>query len=165
MPTHSPAQCRCSRCPENGCWTQDAGCRTQDAGWRTLDAGHWMQDAGCRMLDAGRWTQDAGCRTQDAGCRTLDAGRRMQDAGRRMLDAFCLAGGSSSAAASHACTQHRLCGTGLSSSGETSQSPEQCLQDLNRYGSNLLGIITELWATFTQPLLLQAGTIQYFCYV
>lgn len=48
-----------------------------------------------------------------------EAGRGRQDAGCEMLDAFLLAGGSGSAAASHTCTQHRLCGTGLGSSRET----------------------------------------------
>lgn len=68
-------------------------------------------------------------------------------AGCRMLDAFWPAGGSGSAAASHSCAQRWLCGTGLSSSGETPQSRGQCLQDSSRYSSNLPGIITELWAT------------------
>lgn len=96
---------------------------------------------------------------QASRIRLLDAGHRTQDAGCRMLDTFWLAGGSGSAAASHTCAQHQ---TGFGSSGETFR--DQSLQETARYSSNLLGTITELWATFTQSLLLQAGTSQCFCY-
>lgn len=98
---------------------------------------------------------------QGSRIRLLDAGCRTQDAGRGVLDTFWPVGGSGSAAASHACAQHQ---TGFGSSGETLQSRGQYLQETARYSSNLLGTITELWATFTQSLLFQAGTSQCFCY-
>lgn len=133
----------------SGCRMQDldAGCRMQDAECRT-----WMQDDGCWMQDTG-----SGCRMQDAGYRMQDAGCWMLDVGCWMRDGFLLGGGSSSAAVSHTCTQCWLCATGLGSSKETPQSRGQCLQDLNRYSSNLPAIITELRAASPQPLRAPAG--------